>query len=103
MDEMNLLGKNLERLMRERGDISAHALSKVAGVSASSIYNIFRQTGSPTLEMLVCIAQALRCEVYELLIPEDAAQLVSAYLAAHPKDQEYLFRFARSIRQGGIE
>lgn len=59
---------NLRRLMARRG-LSVEDLASFAGVKRQSIYPLLRGAQAPTLDRVGAIADALGCDVLELLAP----------------------------------
>jgi transcriptional regulator with XRE-family HTH domain len=65
------LSKNIKLFRNQRGWTQAD-LAEKAGISVIFLSDIERNNKWPYLDTLVCLAQALEIEVYELLKPEEA-------------------------------
>lgn len=103
-DTLATISRNLERLMREHGDLSARALEKRTktfgeGVGAKTIRNIINQEKHPTSRTQEILAQALGVEVWELNLPhfsEDIghtpsiSKLYESYTAASPEGRRMI-------------
>lgn len=71
------VARNLQRVRQERG-LSLSALARAAGVSKSTLSQLERGTGNPSIDTLWAIAQALNAPLSALFaeIREDAVQVV---------------------------
>jgi len=54
---------------REARDLTAPELALLAGVSRTQIHYVERRLKSATVDLIAAIANALRCEPWQLLLP----------------------------------
>jgi len=81
----------------EYGEITAPVLAKRAGISAKTLNNILNGRHAPQLDVLAKIAKGLKCELWQLWLPEFPADM------AHDTTFPHLIRTASKLTPDALK
>lgn len=97
MRDLDLLERNLRKLMKSTSLDTQMKLANKAGISQTNLSNILRRAVNPQLDTLSLLADALRVDTWELLATDAVNRLVLLYSRMSDADRLALIQLAESL------